>query len=140
MNSFPFDQLGFLMNKTIYLAAVLGMVLGQLTGMVTSDLAAMDGFPHKQYLVELAHEQTARSDFICMKRGALWGVNLSTTDDKSERQKNCILLLTGSPRSDGSFDVVIGSTTWHGRLNNARTPINVSVKEIKALTLLRQGK
>lgn len=116
------------MNLKLCATALAGL----LFGMAGSDVATLQGFPHDKYLLELAHEPTARSDFVCMKRGSVLGENLSEFDSLAERQKNCFLVATGKVLKDGSFDGYLGSTTWYYRIKNAAHPIHIPAADIKS--------
>jgi hypothetical protein len=91
--------------------AIAYLLIGVGASLEASDRATITGFPYDQYMVELAHSPTPESDFRCMRRGANLGTNLSSFDRASEHQRNCLLLVTGKPRREGSFDAYMGGTT-----------------------------
>lgn len=121
------------------LVATLTIFVGVLIGMTLSDVATLHGFPHKQYLVEMVHEQTPLSDFSCTKLGGLFGANLSELDNEQKRQGNCFLVLYGEKNQDGSFEVYFGKT-WYDRYVAKDMPGRIpreSIKEIRPFGLWR---
>jgi hypothetical protein len=108
------------------------LILGSALGMAASDYATLYGFPHGSYILEIKLEPTTYSEFTCTKLGAFLGPNLSGFDFANDRQKNCILLVSGKPKSDGSFDAFPLHTTWYGRILRKNTPIGISKDRIKS--------
>jgi hypothetical protein len=118
------------------LALVVGLLLGQISGMVTSDYAHINGFPHKTHVLELTHENTPESDYACMRFGTILLGNLSDIDLAAHRQANCIVLAIGSPQPDGSFNAVRYSPLWRGRLFEGDDPIRIPANRIKTMNYL----
>lgn len=118
--------------KTPILAAAC-LTLGLAIGLVASDVATYQGFPHETYIVELTHEQTPRSDFRCMWLGTQFGKNLSMQDKKTGAQQDCVLFLTGTRNKDGSFDACNGWESWYFRLANRSHLYKIPAAEIKSM-------
>ncbi len=121
-------------RNLLLLVAVLCFLLGQVSGMLSSDIATWNGFPYAMHTVELVHEQTAAHDFRCTVTGALIGTNLSTMDKTTDRQKDCILVLAGTLNSDGSFNAYRDGTTWFGRWASYGRPVVLPAQMIKKVT------
>jgi len=107
---------------------VTSFVLGQLSGMWTSDYVTAHGYPHHRYLLSLKHEATSESDFQCTKRGYS-ADNLSHWDAQNKRQDDCLLYTTGDVRADGGFNVYLG-TTWTGRYVWRDKPIEIPASDV----------
>lgn len=105
---------------------------GVVGGALLSDWATFRGFPHRRYLVELAHDQSARANYACTRLGATLGDNLSTFDFSANKQTDCILGLKGEVNSDGSFNAYTAMTTWQGRLFWSN-PIHIAANRIKSI-------
>ncbi len=117
-------------------ASSLIFALGLTVGMALSDAAALQGFPHKPYIVELTHDSSNKANFDCMKLAAVvQGGNLSELSPSASRQEQCILLLYGDAQPDGSFDAYGGTQTWVGRVTKSSLPTHISNERIKSLAV-----
>jgi hypothetical protein len=47
-----------------------------------------NGFPHKQYLVDLVFDSSPRASYLCMRAGSAFGQNLSSFDFRRNAQMN----------------------------------------------------
>lgn len=109
---------------------ILTLAVGVVIGCALSDLATIRGFPHVKYLVQLTHEASRKGDFLCMKRGGIYGTNLSERNPVAGVQENCLILLTGEIQADGSVDAYLGNMTWYWRMRNAFSPRNIPASDI----------
>jgi hypothetical protein len=119
-------------GRSMKLKLTLVLALGILMGSAFSALASASAFPHDKFLVEFVHNASSRANYVCTRRGSALGQNLSSYDFAKDAQTNCILLLVGAARIDGSFDAYLG-TTWYERLANASSPVNIPATQIKSV-------
>lgn len=121
------------MHIGINIKIALGVVAGLLLGGVISDVATSRGFPYGKYLVEFKYDGSSKAAFACARRGSALGENFSGYDFESQVQTDCLLLVSGAKREDGSFDAYPGTHTWRGRISNASLPVNIPASQIKSV-------
>jgi hypothetical protein len=115
------------------LKLTLALILGLVAGAAASDVASRSGFPHSKYIIELTFDSSPSASYACTREGSAFGENLSFFDRSKSAQTDCVLYVVGEPRSDGSFDVYVGTQTWYGRLANATAPVKIPASRLRSI-------
>ena len=123
--------------RTTYLsasaAACLLTAVGIALGCVASDFVALTGFPHKKYLVEVAHDSTPHGAYMCQRASNAYGPELSLFNEKLQVQDRCILEVTGTVLADGSMKWYPGYLTWYGRFVQGHPPSTIPAAGILSI-------
>jgi hypothetical protein len=114
--------------------SLLGAALaGAVAGCALSDYIAISGFPHRKYVVELAHEGTPQAAYECQRLSNAYGPELSFFNKLKNAQDGCVLEVTADLLQDGSMLWYPGSLTWYGREIQNHPAVRIPKSRIKSV-------